>query len=66
MKKRNNKQQGRGFRPVDFEIYDGSGISSDREDYSAESYLNFVSNGMTNNEKIDACDYYEEFLNENH
>ena len=31
---------------------------------SAEEYLGFVSNGMTNNEKIDEYNYFEHYLDE--
>ena len=31
-------------------------------DYDTEDYADFISNGMTNNEKIDALEYYETFL----
>ncbi len=46
-------------------IFDGSGISLDNEEYGVDNYMSFVSNGMTNNERIDAVDYYDEFLDEN-
>ena len=31
---------------------------------TAEEYLGFVSNGMTNNEKIDEYNYFEHYLDE--
>ena len=34
------------------------------EPLSPLSYLGFSSNGMTDNEKIDDCSYFEEFLTE--
>ncbi len=51
--------------PDDFRITDGSGISEFDGYYAAENYLRFLSNGMADNEKIDAVDYYDAFLDEN-
>ena len=31
-------------------------------EYDSADYADFISNGMTNNEKIDALEYYETFL----
>lgn len=59
------KRKKRDFKPVDFGIYDGSGIAQDEDDFGTDSYLDFVSNGGTNNERIDAYDYYDAFLDEN-
>ncbi|MBQ9461359.1 MAG: hypothetical protein IJU51_05500 [Clostridia bacterium] len=42
-----------------FILSDGS---MEHGDYNAEDYADFISNGMTNNEKIDALEYYETFL----
>ncbi len=53
----------RSFQPKDFQLYDGSGINTNEDDYGTGDYLNFVSNGSTNNEKIDSTDYYDLFLN---
>lgn len=61
MKKKHKK----GSAPVSsdgsFEISDGS-TSSD--DYDAGDYSKFLSNGRTNNEKVEAEEYYDRFLHE--
>ena len=46
-----------------FNIRDGS-QKPEKSDYDAEDYVNFISNGMADNEKIDAVDYFENFLTE--
>ncbi len=51
--------------PQNFDVCDGSGISMEEEVYGTDDYLNFLSNGTADNEKIDAVDYFEEFLSEN-
>jgi hypothetical protein len=48
----------------DGQLFDGSGISYENSRYGVEDYTAFISNGMTNNEHIDAVDYYDEFLDE--
>ena len=45
----------------DFVVSDGS---RSHGEYGTDEYGNFISNGMTNNEKIDAVEYFEEFLDE--
>ena len=47
-----------------FNIRDGS-QKPEKSDYDAEDYVNFISNGMADNEKINAVDYFENFLTEN-
>jgi len=47
-----------------FDIRDGS-QKPEKINYNAEDYVNFISNGMADNEKIDAVDYFENFLTEN-
>lgn len=56
------RKTGRQELPDRFIISDGS-LNFDGE-YGTGDYLNFVSNGMTNNERIDAVDYFDEFLKE--
>lgn len=51
--------------PQNFYICDGSEISFEETEYGTDDYLNFVSNGTADNEKIEAVDYFEEFLSEN-
>ena len=46
-----------------FNIRDGS-QKPEKIRYDSNDYLNFVSNGMADNEKIDAVDYFENFLTE--
>ena len=46
-----------------FNIHDGS-QKPEKIRYDSNDYLNFVSNGMADNEKIDAVDYFENFLTE--
>ena len=49
-----------------FELRDASELTyGDNDEYGVGEYMNFTSNGMTNNEKIDSEDYYNEFLDEN-
>lgn len=48
--------------PENFYISDNSDLSD--EAYSVDDYMNFVSNGMSDNEKIDAYNYFECFLDE--
>lgn len=55
------KKKKQHVRSEEFQVYDGS---HSREDYDAGDYADFISNGMTNNEKIDAVEYFEEFLDE--
>lgn len=50
--------------PQNFCVADGSQISFEEENYTSDDYVNFLSNGMADNEKIDAVDYFEEFLTE--
>ena len=47
-----------------FNIRDGS-QKPEKMHYNTNDYLNFVSNGMADNEKIEAVDYFENFLTEN-
>lgn len=51
--------------PQNFYVCDGSQISFEEESYGTDDYLNFLSNGMADNEKVEAVDYFEEFLSEN-
>ncbi len=44
-----------------FDIRDGS---QDTALYGVDDYMHFVSNGMADNEKIEAADYFEQFLSE--
>ena len=46
-----------------FNIRDGS-QKPEKIRYDSNDYLNFISNGMADNEKIDAVDYFENFLTE--
>ena len=46
-----------------FNIRDGS-QKPEKIRYNADDYVNFISNGMSDNEKIDAVDYFENFLTE--
>ncbi len=49
-----------------FELRDASELTyGNNDEYGVDEYMNFTSNGMTNNEKIDSEDYYNEFLDEN-
>lgn len=50
--------------PKNFYVCDGSGKSFETDNYNNADYLNFLSNGMADNEKIEAVDYFEEFLSE--
>ena len=51
---------------VYFELRDASELTyGNNDEYGVDEYMNFTSNGMTNNEKIDSEDYYNEFLDEN-
>ena len=50
--------------PKDFYTCDGSGESFEESNYNNADYLNFLSNGMADNEKIEAVDYFEAFLSE--
>ena len=50
--------------PKDCYTWDGSGESFEESNYNNADYLNFLSNGMADNEKIEAVDYFEEFLSE--
>ncbi len=43
-----------------FLISDGSGRNTA---YDADDYCEFLSNGRTNNEKVEAEEYYDRFLN---
>ena len=45
----------------DFVVSDGSRTHGE---YGVDAYGDFISNGMTNNEKIDAVEYFEQFLDE--
>ncbi len=45
----------------DFVVSDGS---RSHGEYNSDDYREFISNGMTNNEKIDAHEYFEQFLDE--
>lgn len=47
-------------RPVPL-VESGYDQTTDENDTVAE-YLNFAANGMTDNEKIDDCDYYNDFI----
>ena len=46
-----------------FNIRDGS-QKPEKIRYDTDDYVNFISNGMSDNEKIDAVDYFENFLTE--
>ena len=46
-----------------FNIRDGS-QKPEKSRYDTDDYINFVSNGMADNEKIEAADYFENFLTE--
>ena len=48
-----------GRQDENFILSDGT---MEHGDYDTEDYADFISNGMTNNEKIDALEYYETFL----
>ena len=63
MKHINNNDRTPGQKN-DHRISDGSGIAQDGEYYDSGDYLNFVSNDMSDNEKVEAVDYFEEFLTE--
>lgn len=45
----------------DFTVSDGT---MEHGEYDAGDYAEFISNGMTNNEKVEAVEYFETFLNE--
>ena len=51
-------------REINDQLFDGSGISYENSRYGVGDYSAFISNGMTDNEHIDAVDYYDEFLDE--
>ena len=46
-----------------FNIRDGS-QKPEKIRYDTDDYVNFISNGMYDKEKIDAVDYFENFLTE--
>ena len=56
MKKHKRKEKGL-FNPSE-----NSFACQSDHDYSQGDYLDFASNGMTDNEKIDGSAYYENFL----
>lgn len=55
------KKRSAGKHDNDFVVSDGS---KSHGDYGTDDYSEFISNGMTNNERIDALEYYEQFLDE--
>lgn len=61
MKKRNNNHSAPVPDKNSLEISDGS---MSGKDYDAKSYSEFLSNGRTNNEKIEAEEYFDSFLRE--
>lgn len=46
-----------------FNIRDGS-QKPEKSRYDTDDYIHFISNGMADNEKIEAADYFENFLTE--
>ncbi len=55
------RRKARGQHDTDFVVSDGS---MGNRDYGTEDYTDFLSNGRTNNEKVEAQEYFETFLNE--
>ncbi len=53
------RRSARRHKDNNFIVSDGS---KEHGDYTVEDYEDFISNGMTNNERIDAVEYYESFL----
>ncbi|MBQ3886656.1 MAG: hypothetical protein VZR73_01230 [Acutalibacteraceae bacterium] len=58
MKKHRKVRQSSEIPPM---ISDGSQPS---RDYGTQDYTDFLSNGHTNNEKVEAIEYFESFLDE--
>ncbi len=59
----NHKEHHQNKKAKDFYPSDGS-HENDRNPYSAGEYTNFLSNGMTDNEKVEAQEYYEDYLSD--
>ena len=47
-----------------FYTSDNSDLSEDDDLYGVDDYMYFLSNGMSDNEKIDAYNYFGEYLDE--
>lgn len=57
------KRKSAGHNAREFYQSDGS-HSSTSEPYYANDYTDFLSNGMTDNEKVEAEEYYEDYLSD--